>query len=221
MVGAERELVLHRLFGEVLPPLYRFGQGAITDTCGSQTGQLDLVLELPFGLSLPLPAGAQRLYLAESVAAVFEVKSDLSTKWNDVLNSARKVRALKRDLRQVRKWVTEESADPHEALREFDQIGSYAIGFRGFKSSSALQKRLTESPPADRPHGALVIESGAFVGLTGSADGEEGFFGFIAEVVALVNNFLGIAYPSFEHYAHTAANTADRADGKRRRRSSA
>ena len=31
MIGGERELVLHGLFQETLPPIYRFGQGAITE----------------------------------------------------------------------------------------------------------------------------------------------------------------------------------------------
>ena len=72
MVGGERELVLHGLFREVLPPIYRFGQGAITDATGYLTGQVDLVMELPFGPSLPMPAGSHRLYLAESVLAIVD-----------------------------------------------------------------------------------------------------------------------------------------------------
>src|SRR5215510_11341929 len=74
MLGGERELVLHALLREVLPPIYRFGQGAITDSKARLTGQVDLVMELPFGPSLPMPAGSHRLYLAESVAAVIEIK---------------------------------------------------------------------------------------------------------------------------------------------------
>jgi len=35
-VGGERELVLRGLLREVLPSIYRFGQGAITDATGAQ-----------------------------------------------------------------------------------------------------------------------------------------------------------------------------------------
>jgi hypothetical protein len=53
MVGDERELVLHGLLREALPPIYRFGQGAITDATGRLTGQVDLVMELPLGRAFP------------------------------------------------------------------------------------------------------------------------------------------------------------------------
>jgi hypothetical protein len=92
MVGDERELVLHGLLRETLPPIYRFGRGAITDATGQLTGQVDLVMELPFGPSLPMPAGSHRLYLAESVAAVVEIKSNLSSQWREVEQTVGRVR---------------------------------------------------------------------------------------------------------------------------------
>jgi hypothetical protein len=66
----------------VLPPIYRFGTGVITDVGGNLTGQVDIVMEFPLTASFPMPAGKQRLYLAESVAAVIEVKSNLSQELN-------------------------------------------------------------------------------------------------------------------------------------------
>jgi hypothetical protein len=75
VVGGERETLLDKYLQEVLPPLYRFGRGAITDREGRLSGALDLVMELPFAPNFPIPAADQRLYLAESVAAVIEVKS--------------------------------------------------------------------------------------------------------------------------------------------------
>jgi len=41
------------------------------------SGQLDIIVEWPFFASFPAPLGTQRLYLAEAIAFVIEVKSDL------------------------------------------------------------------------------------------------------------------------------------------------
>jgi hypothetical protein len=46
----------------------------------------------------------------------------------------------------------------------------------------------------------LVIESGAFVGVTGNADGEEGIYRLIAELAEVFNAALGVAYPRFTNY---------------------
>lgn len=200
MVGGERELVLHGLLREVLPPIYRFGQGAITDATGDLTGQLDLVMELPFGPSLPMPAGSHRLYLAESVASVVEIKSDLSSQWTEVERTVRKVKPLSRDLRQIQGLALESSPEPDERISRIQGIPCYVIGFRGYNGTSALERRLSQTASAARPDGALVIESGAFVGVTGSAEGAEGIYRLIAELAEVFNAALGVAYPRFSSY---------------------
>ena len=126
MVGDERELVLHGLLREALPPIYRFGQGAITDPTGRLTGQVDLVMGLPFGPSLPLPVGSHRLYLAKSVAAVVEIKSDLSSQWDKVEQPVGMVRKLTRDLRQTQGGALESSREPDKRIAAIKGIPCYA-----------------------------------------------------------------------------------------------
>ena len=74
--GAERERFVELFLAQMFPPSFRFGSGDIVDQRGRSTGQLDVVVELPFLPSFPV-AGAytSRLYLAEGVAAAIEVKS--------------------------------------------------------------------------------------------------------------------------------------------------
>src|SRR5438874_4802482 len=80
--GQERAAVIDEFLGKVLPPIYRFGTGDATDANGTRSGQLDVVVEYPFAPPLPtVGAGQTRLYLAESVAAVMKVKSNLSGHW--------------------------------------------------------------------------------------------------------------------------------------------
>jgi hypothetical protein len=200
MVGGERELVLHGLFREVLPPIYRFGQGAITDATGYLTGQVDLVMELPFGPSLPMPAGSHRLYLAESVAAVVEIKSDLSSQWDEVERTVGRVRQLTRDLRQPQGLALQSSPEPDNRIAAIRGIPCYVVGFRGHATSDGLVSRLEKTAEATRPHGALVIESGACVGVTGTGIGEEGVYRLIADLAEVFNSAIGVAYPKFISY---------------------
>ena len=148
MVGGERELVLHGLLRETLPPIYRFGQGAITDATGQLTGQVDLVMELPFGPSLPMPAGSHRLYLAESVAAVVEIKSDLSSQWGEVEHTVGRVRRLARDLRQTQGLALESSPEPDKRIADIQGIPCYVVGFRGYTTVAGLCRRLDETMPS-------------------------------------------------------------------------
>ena len=78
--GAEREVFITLFLQNVLPPLYRFGSGDITDASrpAIKSGQLDLVIEMPWVPSFALPPNnTSRLYPAESVGAAIEVKSNV------------------------------------------------------------------------------------------------------------------------------------------------
>ena len=151
---------------QVFPPIYRFGSGAIVDAIGNSTGQLDIVMELPFAPSFPLPGGAERLYLAESVAAVFEVKSQLSSQWKEVETTVSKVRKLKRKLRLIDPIEFESSPQPIPKINVTENIPLYAIGIKGYSDTQKISSRLSKTKKCDRPDGIFVFDSGAFVGVT-------------------------------------------------------
>jgi hypothetical protein len=126
--GNEREVLVRELLEKVFPIPYRFGCGAVIDANGQVSGQLDVIVEWPFFASFPAPVGTNRLYLAESTAFVIEVKSNLSSQWGQVENTARQLRPL------IRSWQT------HIALNaagtDFDfhgpsqhRIAFIAVGF--------------------------------------------------------------------------------------------
>jgi len=95
--GAERAAFIDEFLSKVLPSPYRFGTGDATDRNGKRSGQLDVVVEYPFIPSLPIVGtGTSRLYLAESVAAVVEVKSDVAAQWSEVVHTARQLEPLQR-----------------------------------------------------------------------------------------------------------------------------
>src|SRR5690242_12312013 len=96
--GEERASFIDSFLANVLPPIYRFGSGDCTDTSGHRSGQLDVVVEYPFAPSPPSVAGSSptRLYLAESVAAVIEVKSNIAAQWRQAAETAAKLAPLRR-----------------------------------------------------------------------------------------------------------------------------
>jgi len=149
--GAERDAFVNRFLSEVLPPPFRFGTGDATDQAGNRSGQLDVVIEFPLVPSLPVHAGSPRLYLAEGIVAVLEVKSDVAAQWNEVLGTAAQLERL------TRVYGSGVSIGPRAGLR----VPLYAVGYRGWSNFAVVKKHVQDSPAVS---GILVIESGHFCG---------------------------------------------------------
>ncbi len=150
--GAERQAFIESFLANVLPPIYRFGTGDATDAAGHRSGQLDVVVEYPFSPSLPSfgGPGATRLYLAESVAAVVEVKSDVAAQWNEARRTADQLAPLRRTIHAA---MTFGSGPP-------EGIPLFVAGYTGWRTSQAARQNLDQNPNIA---GVLVIDSGVFV----------------------------------------------------------
>ncbi len=145
--GRDREDFIHTLLQAVMPQVFRFGHGDIIDLRGKATGQLDLVVEYPFLPSLPISERSSRLYLAEGVAAVIEVKSHISTQWEEVQNTVSKVASLRRSFGASLSYgsITQD-------------IPCFAVGYKGWKSLETVQEHLLEAGL----DGILVIDGGFY-----------------------------------------------------------
>ena len=149
--GTERETFVDSFLSQVLPAPFRFGTGDATDAAGAKSGQLDVVVEYPFGPSLPTPGtGDLRLYLAESVAAVVEVKSDVAGQINEAVSTANQLAPL------VRSYPITMVMGQGPQTR----IPLFVAGYTGWKTMSTVQQHLNANPNID---GILVIDSGLFV----------------------------------------------------------
>jgi hypothetical protein len=155
--GSEREHFIGSFLSEVFPPPFRFGQGDATDAKGRKSGQLDVVVELPFLPSVPIPGGASRLYLAEGVGAVIEVKSDLAGQWSEVQNTAAQLAPLRREFGTTMSM----GAPPSE------RIPLYAVGYTGWKTLNTVQSHLSQDLD-----GILVIDAALFASSICSATGD-------------------------------------------------
>lgn len=172
-IGSERETFLREFLGKVFPSHYRFTSGAITDSSGSISGQIDIAVEYPFLPSFPMPATGERLLLAESVAAVIEVKSDLSGQWGQVQSTMGALRPLRR------KWKGTVGLIGGGIRFEGDsetQVPVIAVGYTGHNTIDGLKRRLETTPEAERPDAAFVIQSGCFVGFGIEAYGPLGVY---------------------------------------------
>ena len=91
--------------------------------------------------------------MAESVAAVIEVKSDLSSQWDDVERTAREVKQLCRPLRRD----LNPSVPPGRGYP--DPIPVFAVGYKGWSKLETVKEHFGHE---NLVNGILVIESGLF-----------------------------------------------------------
>jgi hypothetical protein len=148
--GHERELFIDTFLSQVFTPQYRFGSGDAVDREGNRSGQLDMVIEYPLVPSLPIVGNERpRLYLAEGIAAVVEVKSNLSSQWAEVVATASKLAALKRRY----------SSGVTIGRSAGERIPLFVAGFTGWKTVETAQQHLNDAPV----DGILVVDSGCFV----------------------------------------------------------
>ena len=169
--GHEREQFIDEFLAKVLPPIYRFGTGDATDKEGNRSGQLDVVIEHPFSPTLPVVGGGQtRLYLAEGIAAVIEVKSDLSNQWDDTAKTANSLATLKR------KWgMTMVMGGDWPGPR----IPTLAVGYTGWKTLETLKNKVDSEPNID---GALIIDPGLYYSKDTTAVGDLSLWALICDL---------------------------------------
>jgi hypothetical protein len=173
----------------VLPPIYRFGTGDATDAHGARSGQLDVVVEYPFAPSLPIVgAGQTRLYLAESAAAVIEVKSNLSGQWNEAVRTANLLAPLRRKF-----GIAMIFGNPPS-----QRIPMFVVGYTGWSTMPPLQNHLAGTPHIE---GALVINPGLYVSKSGMLfHGPLALWGLIIDLHRITNS-LQSAAPDTTAYA--------------------
>lgn len=207
MKGSERETLIREFFAKVQPNLTRFGSGAIIDSTGTQSGQLDIVAEFPFFPSFPTLAAQERMYLAESVSFVVEVKSDIDAQWAQVESTVEKVRVLRRN------WhghLSFEGGTLTIDAQSVSRIPIVAIGFKGFSSIEAVKRKLESTDEEKRPDAVLVIDGGFYISkLTArEASGAEGLLALCADMAYFAQNVL-TAQPNLDAYFGSAGAEAD------------
>lgn len=177
--GQERQQFIDQFLAHALPPIYRFGSGDATDAAGHRSGQLDVVIEYPFAPNLPIGSGQPtRLYLAEAVAAIVEVKSDLAGQWEEAKRTANAVAPLRRNFALSMSMGQEPSLS----------LPTYVVGYTGWKKIETLQAKLAECPAIA---GILIIEDGLFCAKDMHGAGPPGLWAFICHLFREVSALQG------------------------------
>ena len=193
--GSEREAFVDLVLSNLIPPLYRVGTGEITDHEGRLSGQLDVVIEYTSSISFPLlKSDNVRLYLAGGVAAVIEVKSDLSKTWNDVLQKG----AALSELRAERGVIA------HTGVNPGHRIPFFVVGYKGWADERTVAGKLSE---ANRDKhlldGILVVERGFYKGANQFSghgrNGESAIFGFLLSIEEIFST-LHFAKPQYSKF---------------------
>ena len=190
--GTEREAFVRDFLANVLPSIYRFGTGDITDKNGERSGQVDVVVEYPHSPTLPLALGSSstRLYLAEAAAAVIEIKSDISSQWDQVRQTATQLAKVKRTLNN---WMIREG----QPLGE--QIPLFVVGYKGWTSMASLAAKLKDEQGLGI-WGILVVEHGLFMTAGGLAsEGAWALWGMITSLNHITTNLMSASSSPHEY----------------------
>ncbi|MFN0140939.1 MAG: DUF6602 domain-containing protein [Pyrinomonadaceae bacterium] len=146
--GYERETFVSLFLSELLPPIYRFGTGDITDSLmkgdkSRRSGQIDIVIEMPWAPSFPMLIGAgPRLYPAEAVGTAIEVKSNIKNQWSEVIDTATKLEPLRQRLDGI-----SVSGDTLIIENETEEsIPFFAVGYDGWSKPATLEKKAHGAP---------------------------------------------------------------------------
>jgi len=155
------------------------------------------VLEQPQSYSFPLLASGPRLFLAESVAAVIEVKSNLSSQWGEVKITADKLARVRRkyssssyqdiinqldqgqiavgpttDVETIRKDLVLRTTRAENNGEE--RIRFFVVGYSGWSQNRTIVSKLEDN----KIDGILQIDRRVFCTKLGRADGFEDIEGY-------------------------------------------
>lgn len=178
--GAGRANFIDSFLKQVTPPGWRIStNGEITDAKGNKTGELDIIIENGFFPSLPvIGIESSRLYFAEGVAAVVEVKSNLKDQWGEVISTGKKLATLERRIKggimggssgptyfQSPVEINNPSLPkmppmPKNIIKE--KVPYFVVGYKGWATRETVLAKLEEAE--GRISGILQLDLAYFVG---------------------------------------------------------
>ncbi len=188
MIGSERESFINLILSNVVAPPFRVGTGEITDVNGNRSGQVDVVIEYTNTISVPLLQGnSARLYLAEGVCCVIEVKSNLDKQWASVAKKARTISRLERELHAS-----------YRGENPTSKIPVFAVGFKGGKNVEKWKNRLEEVSCLS---GILILDAGIYIDVNQEygGSGAASIFEFLRRTQTLTSSVLQ-SYPNYRPY---------------------
>jgi hypothetical protein len=154
-MGRDRELFINLVLSNIISVPFRVGTGEIVDARDVVSKQCDIVIEYMNTLSFPnIYPSAARLYLAESVCAVIEVKSTIDQQWEHVRAAAEHLVTLERDEGTAAVF---QNPPP--------KVPFFAVGYRGWRGISSIKDNLSKVNASQLTvSGVLQLEPCMYVG---------------------------------------------------------
>lgn len=208
----ERELFVRHFLDKVIPPVFRIGTGEAVDRFATRSGQLDIVVEYPFFPCLSGLPGEVQIYLAESVAAIIEIKSDLTKQWDELVATHTKIRELKRDIddppphefygsRLMDGPEYRVVSDDHLGPFTYTEIPMFAVGYKGPAQLDTLRDKLVSQGLS----GILVLERQLYCGIArGQVVKAQGNCSLWAFVCAVTDSARALLHSTFDPMSYTS-----------------
>lgn len=141
--GEYREKAVIELLESFIPQNLKISEGFIISSNGNVSTQCDIVIYDPYSCPKLTDSAHQKFFPVESVIAIGEIKSDITTlpKLQVALDKLSKIKKMREDILAPRPYrnIREEAFMPQE--KEFDQIFSFL-----------LCKKLPPMPPNGFPY---------------------------------------------------------------------
>lgn len=191
--GWQSKLFLAEFLNKVFPGPDRFSTGSVMDSDGNLATEVDIAVVHPNAPSFPMSGPSQdRLLMAEGVAMIIEVCSDLSTHLAAIGSTVRRIRRLRRR--------TDQLITPGRRFPE--QVPVVAVGYGGFQDFDRLRRRMGAISGDYRPNGALIIEPGLFEGFGIRAKGAVALYALCMVINRSLHQMNNVA-PDLGNYVHS------------------
>lgn len=178
--GMARSDFINNYLKNVIPQGLRIStSGEIIDNQNNNTGELDIIIENGYFPNIPVPStDSTRLYFAEGVAAVIEVKSSLKGQWNEAISTGRKLHTITRSF--INTTISSHDGPTihiNNNIKATHHLGIYkmppqynlikkipffVVGYTGWEKLDTLESKLKESDGI--VSGILQLDKGFFIG---------------------------------------------------------
>ncbi|WBF43754.1 DUF6602 domain-containing protein [Serratia rubidaea] len=177
--GSARSEFINSYLKNVIPQGLRITtSGEVIDSLGNATGELDIIIENGHFPNIPIVGNdSARLFFAEGVAAVIEVKSDLKGQWNEAVSTGTKLGFITRNFgnTNVSNYkgaqmviLNTEFNNPNlpkvkmpPETRLLKKIPYFVVGYTGWEKFETLNEKLESNK--DVISGILQLDKGFFV----------------------------------------------------------
>ncbi|WP_154914880.1 DUF6602 domain-containing protein [Klebsiella grimontii] len=210
--GVARSDFINNYLRNVIPQGLRIStSGEIIDNQNNITGELDIIIENGYFPNIPVPSSdTARLYFAEGVAAVIEVKSNLKGQWDEAISTGRKLHAITRSF--INTTISSHNGptvhiDNHVKFTRhlgvykmppqynlINKVPFFVVGYTGWEKLDTLESKLKESDGIVT--GILQLDKGFFIG-------NESLRNVKATGALSLLAFINAIYESYSHIKRT------------------